>query len=200
MSLVVEKPRRATLQDFLAIPEEQRHHEIIDGELVRKAMPSPKHSRSQAAVTSSLFGPYNRRPGGPPHQPGGWWFLTEAEVLFGEEPLRPDVAGWRRERLSEIPDASPLGVIPDWICEILSPTNPTNDTIKKKRIYHHFKVPHYWILDPRDETLTVYRWGSDGYVELLMAERGERVRAAPFDAVPLAVGVFFGDDDEPAGG
>jgi hypothetical protein len=31
-----------------------------------------------------------------------------------------------------------------------------------------------------------------------VAERGERVRAEPFEAIPLLVGFFFGDDDEPA--
>jgi hypothetical protein len=29
----------------------------------------------------------------------------------------------------------------------------------------------------------------------LAAQRGERVRAEPFDAVELHVGVFFGDDE-----
>jgi Uma2 family endonuclease len=57
------------------------------------------------------------------------------------------------------------------------------------------KVPHYWILDPTEETLAVHRWSADGYVEVLAAQRGERVRAEPFDAVELEVGAFFGDDE-----
>ena len=36
----------------------------------------------------------------------------------------------------------------------------------------------------------------DGYVEVLIAERGETVRAEPFDAIELRVGVLFGDDDD----
>ncbi len=38
------------------------------------------------------------------------------------------------------------------------------------------------------------RWSHDGYVTLLRAERGEVVRAEPFDAIELAVGTLFGDD------
>jgi len=34
-----EKPP-ATVADLLAIPESERFHEVIDGELVRKALPS----------------------------------------------------------------------------------------------------------------------------------------------------------------
>jgi Uma2 family endonuclease len=94
----------------------------------------------------------------------------------------------------------PARVRPDWVCEILS-TNRRNDLIKKKRVYHRHEVPHYWILDPEEATLTVYRWSPDGYVEILAAERGERVRAEPFDALEIAVGVLFGDEeDEPGAG
>ncbi len=61
---------------------------------------------------------------------------------------------------------------------------------------HRHHVPHYWILDPTEETLLVHRWGPDGYIEVLAAERNERVRAEPFEALELRVGVLFGDEDE----
>jgi Uma2 family endonuclease len=86
---------------------------------------------------------------------------------------------------------------PDWVCEVLS-TNRRNDLIKKKRVYHRHEVPHYWVIDPEDETLSVYRWAPEGYIELLAAERSETVRAEPFEAVPLRVGVLFGDDEDDA--
>jgi len=55
-------------------------------------------------------------------------------------------------------------------------------------------VRHYWLVDPVDETLAIYRWHSDGYVEVLIAEREDLVRAEPFDAIEFRVGVLFGDD------
>ncbi len=42
------------------------------------------------------------------------------------------------------------------------------------------------------------RWTPDGYVEVLVASRDERVRAEPFGAVEFLVGVLFGDDDDGA--
>lgn len=84
---------------------------------------------------------------------------------------------------------------PDWICEVLS-TNRRNDLIKKKRAYHRHEVGHYWLVDPVEETLAVYRWHQDGYVEVLIADREERVRAEPFAAIELKVGVLFGEDDD----
>jgi Uma2 family endonuclease len=89
----------------------------------------------------------------------------------------------------------PVRVVPDWVCEVLS-SNRTNDLVKKKRLYHQHRVAHYWIVDPVAETLLVYRWTADGYLEVLAAARGERARAEPFEALELEVGVLFGDDEE----
>lgn len=87
----------------------------------------------------------------------------------------------------------PVTIRPDCVSEILS-KNKRNDLIKKKRVYHRHQVGHYWILDPVEETLAVYRWHSDGYVEVLIADGTETVRAEPFDAIELRIGVLFGDD------
>jgi Uma2 family endonuclease len=187
------KVHLATIVDLLAIPEQRRRHEVIDGVLVEKEAASGRHGGAQVRLARRL-GPYDRRPGG--RWPGGWWFATEVEIMFEESQVfRPDVAGWRRERLAELPTEVPITVRPDWICEILS-KNKRNDLIKKKRVYHRHQVGHYWIVDPVEETLAVYRWHADGYVEVLIADRDERVRAEPFDAIDLRIGVLFGDDDD----
>jgi Uma2 family endonuclease len=195
MSAVAKKLRDkpATLEDLLAIPGEERRHEIIDGELVEKGAATGEHGGAQADLVTTLNSRFGRRPGG--RWPGGWWFATEVEILFPREQVfRPDVVAWRRERVPERPTGTPITILPDWVCEILS-TNRSNDLIKKKRTYHQCQIPHYWIIDPAEETLAVHRWGPDGYIEVLAAQRGERVRAEPFDAVELHVGVLFGDDE-----
>jgi Uma2 family endonuclease len=191
---VARKKEPATVADLLAIPESERFHEIIGGELVRKAMPSARHGGAQAGVTARIGGPYGR-PGG--RSPGGWRFLTETEVRFEDhEVYRPDVAGWRRERMPTLPEEWPVSVRPDWVCEILSPSNERNDTLKKMRTYKRCGVPHYWLIDPIAENLIVYRWTESGYLLVLDAQGEERVNAEPFDAVSLSVhGLLEGDDD-----
>ena len=185
--------RKATLEDFWAIPEAQRFHELIGGELIEKATPSGEHGDAQAGVVGAVRGPFQRSSnrGGP----GGWWIATEVEVLLdATEIVRPDVAGWRRSNSPERPTGFPIKVCPDWICEVVSPSNETNDTIKKLRLYHRVRVGHYWLVDPRTATMTVMRWSEAGYITLLRAERGEVVRAEPFEAIEIAVGTLFGDD------
>jgi Uma2 family endonuclease len=198
MSLAVTKAP-ATIADLLAIPENERFHEIIGGELVRKAMPSIRHGGAQAGLTIQIGGAYNRRPGG--RLPGGWRFATETEIRFEDkEVYRPDVAGWRRDRLPELPDEFPMTVRPDWVCEIVSPSNERNDVVRKMRTYQRSGVPHYWIIDPIAETLIVYRWTEGGFLLVPSAQGEERVRAEPFDAVSLSVrGLLEGNDDEEPG-
>lgn len=194
MSLVAQRVGApAVVADLLALPDQGHGYEIVDGELVQKES-SPKHGGAQLRFGAVLRA-YNRRPGG--RLPGGWIFAAEVLIDLGDKQIfRPDVAGWRRERLPALPAEPALQVLPDWVCEILSPSNASNDLVKKKRVYHQRHVPHYWIIDPVGETMTVHRWSPEGYVEVLSALSGERVRAEPFDAIEMNVGVFFGEDED----
>ena len=187
--------RPATPENFWAIPEEQRFHELIGGQLIEKAAPSGEHGHAQAGVVGAVVPPFQRRGGS--GGPGGWWIATEVELLLTTgDIVRPDIVGWRRERSPERPIGNPIELRPDWVCEVVSPSNANDDTVKKLRLYHHIEVPHYWIVDPRDMTLTVLRHSPAGYVTVMRAERGEVVYPEPFDAISLAVGVLFGDDPD----
>ncbi len=183
--------RLATADDLLRLPEE-RAAEVIGGELVDKAAPSPEHGSAQVGVSGVLFG-FRGPSGGGPRGPGGWWLMTEVEVFYEEhETYRHDVAGWRRDQTPERPSDRPIRNRPDWVCEILSRSNAANDTVRKLRILHKHHVPHYWLLDPVDGTLRVLRWTEHGYLEALSATADETVRAEPFDAVEIPLSVVLG--------
>jgi Uma2 family endonuclease len=185
----------ATLADLLAIPPEERFHEIIDGELVQKATPTGEHGDAQSGIVSRLKGPFQRRPGG--RWPGGWWIYTEVEIeLAASQIYRPDVVGWRRERVPERPTGTPVRIRPDWVCEVLSPSNPGTDRVTKLNRYHQAGVQHYWIVDPMEGSLSVFRWTSEGYLLVLAAEGDSRVRAEPFEAVELPLRTLFGEDED----
>jgi Uma2 family endonuclease len=184
--------RPATYEDIAGFPEKPGV-EIIGGEIVERASPGSEHGATHAGITASLVGPFSRQPGG--RLPGGWWFGIEVDIEFERhEVYRPDVAGWRRERHPERPPGTLVRVRPDWVCEILSPSNARNDEVAKFETYRRCGVPHYWIVDPAQRTLRVHRWTAEGYLVVLTAEGGQRVRAEPFDAIELEVGVLFGDD------
>jgi len=183
----------ATVADLIARGDHDRL-EIIGGEIIEKAMPSPAHALAEFQVASAIGG-FNRRSGG--RGPGGWWLFMEIHVEYPHgEIYCHDVAGWRRDRLAERPTEWPVRNRPDWVCEIVSPKHEKQDLVVKPRVLHAAEVPHYWVLDPEERILLVHRWSADGYIVVQRAAAGETVRAEPFDAIELNVGVLFGDDDD----
>jgi Uma2 family endonuclease len=185
----------ATAVDLARLPDSARM-EVIHGSLVEKAAPSAEHGEAQFGLGQILRGAFHRRGGGG-GAPGGWWILGEVDVELEEhEVFRPDLVGWRRSRTEGRPLGRPIRVRPDWICEILSPSNSKNDLVTKFQVLQRCRVPHYWVVDPGNEVLTVYRWTESGYLNALQAMRGQVVRAEPFDAIELRVGALFGDEPE----
>src|SRR5688572_6923431 len=180
--------RKATSADLAATPNDP-FAEVIGGVVVEKASPSAEHGATQAALVATLWQRFHSRRGG---GPGGWWIMTEVEVeLEAHETYRPDVVGWRRDSVPQRPTGRPVLIRPDWVCEVLSASNADNDVVTKFRVYHRNGVPHYWLLDPENRTLIVYRWSQAGYVAVLTAKRDETVRAEPFEAIELADGSLF---------
>lgn len=192
---MTERGRPHTIQEWLNQPPERRL-ELIDGEFIEKAAPDLSHGNAQAGLTTTLRPVFNRKPGGAGPGAGGWWILTEVDIQLGNDGFRPDVAGWRRERMPTLTEGRPVILRPDWICEVLSEWNSRTDTIRKLRRYHDGGVPHYWLLDPATGTLGVFRHETQGYLNVLTAERGQLVRAEPFDAIEINVAMLLGDDPE----
>lgn len=192
---MTERGKNHTIEEWLAQPAERRL-ELIDGEFIQKALPDMPHALSQGGVLGLLHPLFHRKPGGSGPGRGGWWIAPEVDIQLGANGYRPDVAGWRRENSPQPPQGRPVTLRPDWICEVLSDSNRHNDTIRKLRRYHEAGVPHYWLLDPETGTLNVFRNEPLGYLNVLIAERQQRVRAEPFDSIEVIVGVLLGEDPE----
>ena len=188
----------ATVAEWLAIPEEQRA-ELIDGRIVRHAMPGPRHGFVQLGIGQAL-GAYSRRPSDA-DRPGGWWISQEVDMLLAGMGCRPDLLGWQRDQHPRLPAPDTRGVVtdvPEWICEVLSPSTAGVAMGAKRSGYHRAGVLWYWLADPIHRTLTVLRRTEPDYLIVLVASVGERVRAEPFGAVEIDVGDLFDFGDETA--
>ncbi len=178
--------RPPTLADLAALPSTVVG-EILAGELVASPRPASRHARSSAVLGGVLGGPFDFGGGGP----GGWWILDEPELHLGPDVVVPDLAGWRRSRMPAIPDTAAFELAPDWVCEVLSPSTLRHDKISKLAIYARERVPHYWMVHPVDRTLEVLRLDGAGYRLAGTWADDAKVRAEPFDAVELDLGLLW---------
>jgi Uma2 family endonuclease len=193
---VEPKLRLATIAD-LPVESETRAREIVAGMIVEKASPTFEHGEAQGAAAAHARRFHGAGGGSGGGGPSGWWIAVEVDVeLEPHELYRPDVVGWRRDRVRERPEGWPVRVRPDWVCEILSPSTAARDVGPKLRTYHRHGVGHVWIVDPEHRVLTVYRHGGDGYVVVVAAGADETLSVEPFEAVPLHVGVLFGVEED----
>ena len=192
---MTERGKHHTIEEWLALPSDKRL-EFIDGEFIEKAAADVPHALAQAGALGLIQPAFHRKPRGPVADPGSWWIASEVDIQLGENGFRPDIAGWLRARSPEPPGGSPVMLRPDWICEVLSDSLRPNAIVRKLRRYHQAGLPHYWLLDPETSTLNVFRHEPLGYLNVLIADRPQRVRAEPFDSIEIHVGSLLGDDAE----
>jgi Uma2 family endonuclease len=183
---------RATYEDLVAVPD-NLVAEIIDGDLHVSPRPAARHTLAASELFSVLSSAFHRGAGGP----GGWWILFEMELHFGDDVVVPDLAGWRRDRLPEVPDEPWLSLAPDWVCEVASPSTERIDRVKKLRIYARAGVAHTWLVNPTNRTLEIFR-RADSTWTLVAAHGGDEVvRAEPFDAIELDLGALWSGTGAP---
>jgi Uma2 family endonuclease len=190
------KPRKrpATYADLEAVPPNMVA-EILGGELVTHPRPRPRHGIASFALGGELSGPFQKGGGG---GPGGWIFIDKPELHLGDNVVVPDIAGWRRERLPEMPEEVGITIPPDWVCEVLSPSTAIHDRTIKFDIYYTFGVGYLWYLDPEYKTLEVFGRGADHWQALRNFGGHVDVRAEPFDAISFSLGALWPYDPPPA--
>jgi len=174
--------RQALYEAYCAVPEHQRA-EIIDGTLYVLPRPAPRHTNATSVLGGELNSAFQRGRGGP----GGWWILDEPELhLVQLEPLAPDLAGWRVERMPTLPETAYFTLAPDWICEVLSKSTENLDRTKKLPLYAAHRVSHVWLIDPIARALEVHTLGDDRrWRDVRIYEGDARVHAEPFAAIEL---------------
>jgi Uma2 family endonuclease len=181
--------KEATYDDLYRIPEHMTG-QIIDGELIVTPRPAWRHSRAASSLTGEILPTYQFGRGGP----GGWIIVGEPEIHFGNNVIVPDLAGWRRERIFIHPDEHRITVIPDWVCEILSPSTARIVKVKKMRIFAQYEVPFAWIIDPAQLTLEVLRLESGKWLIQGVYAENEKVRAEPFEEVEIDLANLWSEE------
>jgi Uma2 family endonuclease len=181
--------RLATYEDLLKLPEDVRA-EILAGAVVTALAPLPKHSKAQGALRRFLGGPFDDDDG---HGgPGGWWIFVEVDIALGSHDIvRPDLAGWRRTRSSNPGEQRPIEVVPDWVCEVLSPSTAARDKVQKRSLYAQHGVRYHWVVDVDARMVEAFELERGRWVLLGTYSEEQRAAIAPFEAVELEIARLF---------
>ncbi len=172
----------ATYQDLEDLPSNMVG-EIIHGMLHAHPRPAPRHARASSMIGIDVGNPFDKGVNGP----GGWWILDEPELHLGEDIFVPDLAGWRRERMPELPQTAWFELVPDWVCEVLSPSTARFDRAEKMPLYAHYGVSYCWLVDPDLLTLEAYKLVGEHWVLLKTLDKDKMVSIEPFDATEFSL-------------
>ncbi|HUL14323.1 MAG TPA: Uma2 family endonuclease [Methylococcaceae bacterium] len=171
-------------EKLMALPE-NLVGEVIGGELYTQPRPAGRHGVAEGAMSAELLPPFQFGKNGP----GGWWIVPEPEVHFirDTEVAVPDLAGWRRERMPNIPEDHRFEVVPDWVCEILSPSTVKKDRALKLPLYARYGVAHAWLVDPLARTLEAFELREGAWVLMATLKDDDPVCVAPFAAITFSL-------------
>jgi Uma2 family endonuclease len=112
----------------------------------------------------------------------GWWFEVEAEIrLPGDLLAVPDISAWRASERPGFVDVNPIEVLPDFCCEILSPSTVRDDRRLKVPIYARSGVGWTWLADPRAHLVEVYQTINGLPTLVLIAKDDEVMTLPPFE-------------------
>ena len=172
--------KRTTYQDVLDAPD-NKVAELINGKLYLMSRPTMPHATASSRLGMIIGNPYDMGTGGP----GDWRILFEPElhIIRDVEVLVPDLAGWRRERMPEVADGHRMTLMPDWVCEVLSPSTRKVDLVEKRPIYARAGVNHLWLVDPSDQSLDAFERQGDAWVQIASLQGDDAVCVPPFDAI-----------------
>lgn len=142
------QPGIITLEQYEALPEEKRV-EVFEGIVYDMASPSQIHQSISMQLSTAINNYILRKKG------GCSIFSAPFDVKLSDDPLiivQPDImVVCDKDKL----DGKRCNGAPDFIIEIVSPGNPSDDYIRKPYYYNNYGVREYWIVDPRRKIITV---------------------------------------------
>lgn len=148
---------RYTYDDYRQLPE-GAPYELLGGHLVIAPAPSLRHQRVLRRLVSLLDGFVTER------EAGEVFFAPVDVHLSDEDVVQPDLVVVTPGRAG-IVSKNEIGTAPDLVCEVLSASTAHRDLTPKKRLYEEHNVSEYWIVDPDQQVVEVFRNTEDGFVQ-----------------------------------
>ncbi|WP_420635552.1 Uma2 family endonuclease [Candidatus Palauibacter sp.] len=168
-----------TWQDVQQMPDDGNRYEAIEGDLYVTPAPTFRHQRVSWQLGKAL----DRLLEEPGHgvvvqAPFGVEFPATGEGV------QPDLLFVSRARRGIIANAGVVGA-PDLVIEILSPSTASRDRSIKLRLYERQGVDEYWIVDPDENAVHVWRFGDEAGHERFTRTLPVRLGVEPVGSIDL---------------
>ena len=168
-----------TWEDVLRMPDDGNRYEFIGGRLYVTPAPVTRHQRISKRLQAALMRVLEDAGHG---EVFGAPFLVEFPGT-GDR-VQPDLLFVSDERREIIGEWQVLGA-PDLVVEILSPSIAHRDRGIKLDLYARCGVRQYWIVDPVEDAVDVWRFGDEPGHERFSGELPVRLGTAQVGQVDL---------------
>jgi Uma2 family endonuclease len=177
--------RRASIEEFWALPESVLPTEYIDGEIIMAPTPTVPHQKVIFWMARVLeqFVFQNRL---------GEIFISPLDVVLPTGAVvQPDIFFLNPNQAARAAKAKRVTDAPPFLIEILSPSSITHDTITKRNLYEKNGVREYWIVDLEARSIAQFVLRRKRYV---LTELGESdvIKGAVLAGFEMKVGELLG--------
>ena len=180
--------KTASYEDLFGIPDNEVG-EILAGDLITHPRPTPKHSLAASMMGAELIREFGSRQKDGSN--GDWWILDEPECHLAADIVVPNLAGWRKSTMQELPETAWFDTRPDWVCEVISPSTARYDRGIKREIYAREGIGYYWIVDPIEKLIEVFVLKDGSWLLTNTAVADQKIGLAPFESLPFDLSVLW---------
>lgn len=178
--------RKATREEFLALPESVLPIEYVHGEIIISPTPTVAHQAILRNISFALHEFVKRT------ATGSIFFSPLDVVLPSGDVVQPDAFFLTSEESARASSAKRVQGAPSLVVEILSPGSVKHDAITKRNLYEQNGVREYWIVDPETKTIAqmILR---DNHYELTELTESDMIRSAVLTGFEMTVTAVMSD-------
>ncbi|QAA35266.1 Uma2 family endonuclease [Clostridium manihotivorum] len=177
--------KRYTYKEFLEITKDVDRAEFIDGEIIMQATPTAQHQSIVLNIASefrNFFLGKGCRP-----------YIAPFDIILDDENeeikrVQPDISVICGHNLT---NENQFNGVPRLIVEVVSPSNASDDYIKKLNLYMRFGVNEYWIVSPKNRTIQIFNLENDVYGEPKIYFENDLVKSSIFEGLSLEIKKVF---------
>jgi len=175
-----------TVAELDACPDDGNRYELIEGELFVSRAARLPHQLVLANLQFALASYLKQNPIGRV-VPGPGAVFSDYDAVI------PDLVFVRNESWDRIVADGRFVKAPDLVIEILSPgkVNHERDFLVKRQLYSRYEVEEYWIVDPENRTIEIYRQLEQSLARVSVARDDETLKSAVLPGLELEVRTLF---------